>query len=88
VTDSNAALPATASHARRGDEHRGNAVYEGARVVLESSGSADPEATAQTDSNGAFSFANLAPGAFKLTVSARGFLTQSISGVLRRGRGL
>jgi len=62
------------------------AVYEGARVLLETSGSgARPAATAETDSNGAFSFANLAPGAFTLTVSARGFLTQSISGVLHTG---
>ncbi len=61
------------------------AVYEGARVVLERSGSAAPAATAETDSNGAFSFANLAPGAFKLTVSADGFQTQSISGVLDTG---
>jgi hypothetical protein len=61
------------------------AVYEGARVVLESSGSAVAAATAETDSNGAFSFANLAPGAFTLTISARGFLTQSVSGVLVGG---
>jgi hypothetical protein len=61
------------------------AVYEGARVVLESTGSGAPSATAQTDSNGAFSFANLTPGAFKLTVSAQGFLPQSISGVLHAG---
>ncbi len=61
------------------------AVYEGASVVLERSGSADPAATVQSDSNGAFSFANLVPGAFKLTVSAQGFQTQSISGVLLAG---
>jgi hypothetical protein len=84
VTDSNAALPPTASLHGAVTSTEGT-VYEGARVVLESSGSADPAATAQTDSNGAFSFANLAPGAFKLTVSARGFLTQSISGVLHAG---
>jgi len=61
------------------------AVYEGARVVLERSGSGDAAAIAYTDSNGAFSFANLAPGAFKLTVSAQGFQTKSISGVLHAG---
>jgi hypothetical protein len=62
------------------------AVYEGARVVLVRSGSgAAPAATAETDSNGAFSFANLPPGAFKLTVSSRGFVAQSISGVLQAG---
>jgi hypothetical protein len=60
------------------------AVYEGARVELESNG-AEPAAIAQTDSDGAFSFANLPPGAFKLTVSAQGFQTTSISGVLHAG---
>jgi hypothetical protein len=84
ATDTNAALPAMARMHGVVTSTEG-AVYEGARVVLERSGSADPEATAQTDGNGAFSFANLAPGAFKLTVSARGFLTQSISGVLDAG---
>ncbi|MGD0739361.1 MAG: carboxypeptidase-like regulatory domain-containing protein [Terracidiphilus sp.] len=62
------------------------AVYEGARVVLETNGGGPgPAATAQTDSNGAFSFANLPPGAFKLTVSAQGFQSKSISGVLHVG---
>jgi len=61
------------------------AVYEEARVALERNGSADPAATAETDSNGAFSFTNLPPGAFRLTVSAQGFQTQSISGVLLAG---
>jgi hypothetical protein len=65
-------------------------VYEGAHVALETrletSGNGAPQtATTQTDSNGAFSFANLPPGAFKLRVSSRGFATQSISGVLRAG---
>lgn len=60
------------------------AVYEGARVVLVSNG-AGPAATAQSDSDGAFSFANLPPGAFKLTVSAQGFQSKSISGVLQAG---
>jgi hypothetical protein len=60
--------------------------YEGARVVLERTGDgAGPVVTAQTDSNGAFSFANLPPGAFRLTVSTQGFQTQFISGVLHAG---
>jgi hypothetical protein len=60
------------------------AVYEGARVVLEMSGAAAaPPAATQTDSDGAFSFSNLPAGAFRLTISSRGFVTQSISGVLR-----
>jgi hypothetical protein len=84
ATDSHAALPAMANLRGVVTSTEG-AVYEGARVLLERSGSADPAATTETDSNGAFSFANLAPGAFKLTVSAQGFLTQSISGVLHAG---
>jgi hypothetical protein len=62
------------------------AVYEGARVQLEICCSKPQQAvTTQTDSNGAFSFANLPPGTFKLTVTSRGFATQSISGVLLAG---
>jgi len=61
-------------------------VYEGARVELELSHDEDPAtATQQTDSGGAFSFANLSPGTFKLTISSNGFVTQSISGVLHAG---
>lgn len=61
------------------------AVYEGAHVVLEMSGSGAPAATAETDSDGTFSFANLPAGTFKLRVSAQGFMSQSISGVLHAG---
>ncbi|MGB0064835.1 MAG: carboxypeptidase-like regulatory domain-containing protein [Terracidiphilus sp.] len=59
------------------------AVYEGARVALELNG--PPQLITATDSTGAFSFANLAPGAYKLTVSAPGFITQTISTVLDAG---
>lgn len=81
--DSNSTLPATASLQGVVASTEGE-VYEGARVVLESSGPG-PAATTLTDSNGAFSFANLPPGAFKLTVSAQGFQSKSISGVLHAG---
>jgi hypothetical protein len=84
ATDPNAALPAMAGLHGVVTSTDGS-VYEGARVVLESTGSAAPPITTQTDSNGAFSFSNLPPGAFKLTVSARGFQTQSFSGVLLAG---
>ncbi len=61
-------------------------VYEGARVELKLDGpGAAPATTEQTDSGGAFSFAHLAPGTFKLTVSSNGFVTQSIVGVLHAG---
>jgi hypothetical protein len=61
------------------------AVYEGARVVLLTSGGITNPAPVQTDSNGAFSFTNVPPGAFKLTVSSKGFIAQSVSGVLHAG---
>lgn len=62
------------------------AVYEDAHVTIETSGSGAPQtATAQTDGEGGFRFANLPAGAFKLTVAAPGFATQSISGMLRAG---
>lgn len=62
------------------------AVYEGARVRIETSGNGSPQtATTLTDGSGAFSFANLTPGTFTLTVSSQGFATQSTSGVLHAG---
>jgi hypothetical protein len=59
-------------------------VYEGARVELSRPG--DPSvATRQTDSGGAFNFANLPAGSFKITVSSAGFVTQEIRGALLAG---
>jgi Carboxypeptidase regulatory-like domain len=85
TADPVAALPSMASLRGVVTSTEGT-VYEGARVELEMSGNgAVPAATAQTDGNGAFTFANLPAGAFKLTVSSHGFATQSISGVLRAG---
>jgi hypothetical protein len=60
--------------------------YEGVRVELELSHADYPTAaTQQTDSGGAFTFANLPAGEFKLTISSSGFVTQVISGVLHTG---
>jgi hypothetical protein len=62
------------------------AVYEGARVVLTLAGAtAVSPRVATTDSNGAFGFADVIPGAFKLTVSATGFEPQSVTGSVRAG---
>ncbi len=60
------------------------AVYEGARVQLSGPGNS-PIASEETDSNGAFSFARVPAGAFKLTVSSNGFVSQEISGVVHAG---
>jgi hypothetical protein len=60
-------------------------VYEGARVELAQPGD-QSETTQQTDSGGAFNFANLPAGSFEITVSAAGFVTQEIRGELFEGQ--
>jgi hypothetical protein len=62
------------------------AVCEGATVALEYVGASATGARTETsDSNGRYSFPNVAPGAFKLTVSSKGFETQIEQGVLYPG---
>ncbi len=61
-------------------------VYEGVRVELELTRGRNPSTeTELTDSGGAFNFAQLPPGEFKVTVSSDGFVSQSISGQLLAG---
>ena len=61
-------------------------VYEGVRIELERSGSGDSAArVATSDNNGRFEFAGVPPGAFKLTISAKGFATQVVPGILHSG---
>lgn len=61
-------------------------VYEGVRIELAQADSpGQPVRVATSDSDGRFSFAEVQPGAFKLTVSAKGFATQVVSGVLHSG---
>jgi len=60
------------------------AVLIGARVVL----SRDDQPSGQetlSGEDGQFSFANVAPGPFQLTIAAQGFATQTISGILHPG---
>jgi hypothetical protein len=65
---------------------RDGAVLEGANVSLALTDSGDRPATAiQSDSNGQFNFADVPAGAFKLTVSCDGFVTQLASGILHAG---
>jgi len=62
------------------------ALYEGARVELQLSGpGASPAHIRQTDSGGAFNFTGLPAGAFTLTVSSAGFVTQELRGELDVG---
>lgn len=61
-------------------------VYSGVRVVLKQPavGSA-PVRTTNTDENGEFIFNDVPAGAFHLTFTSSGFVTQSVSGVVQAG---
>ena len=60
------------------------AAVVGAKVTLSRAGqSANQEAV--SDSDGQFSIANVAAGAFQLTITAEGFATQTFSGAARPG---
>jgi hypothetical protein len=75
-----AASPATGSvHGVVMD--RDGAVCEGATVQLMQAGAAPRTIT--SDNNGQFQFSGVAAGTFQLTVSSRGFGTQTITGVVR-----
>jgi hypothetical protein len=71
--------------------NKDGAVYEGAHVTLaqaaEGMARAGPGVlrAATTDSNGQFDFADVPPGAFKLTVTSKGFATQIVTGTLHAG---
>ena len=60
------------------------AAVAGARVRL-SWGDQSLYQEVMSDDNGQFSFANVAPGAFQLTITSLGFTTQASAGVLRPG---
>jgi len=55
-----------------------------ARVKL-TRGDKSPSQEVQADDDGQFSFANIAPGPFQLTVTATGFTTKAFDGTLRPG---
>ena len=57
------------------------ALVAGARVELRRDDQSPTQET-RTDQDGQFSFANIAPGKFQLTISLAGFATQTASGVL------
>jgi hypothetical protein len=62
------------------------AVCEGAAITLAQDSPSGPLVrTATSDSMGQFSFDRVPPGAFKLTISSKGFETQIVEGVLRAG---
>ena len=55
----------------------------GARVSLRAAGQSPADGL--SGENGQFSFANVAPGVFQLTVAAAGFTTQTFAGTLKAG---
>jgi hypothetical protein len=59
------------------------AVIPKAKVVLSGEGA---KQEVITDTSGSFTFHNVAPGAFELTISAPGFATQKQTGVLHHGQ--
>ena len=70
------------------------AVVSGARVRLaregqstedQSPGDQSPSQEVLSGDNGQFSFANIAPGPFQLTITSAGFATQTSSGILNSG---
>ncbi len=88
-----ASAPASAPPAATGAAIHGivkgddGTVYQGVRVTLVETGAnpLPPPAAQVTDANGAFDFTSLPAGPFRLTLSSRGFLTRSVSGVLQPG---
>ena len=61
-------------------------LYEGVRATLALTGpDAPPDRSQATDSDGAFNFADVPPGTFKLTISSSGFETRTVSGLLHPG---
>jgi len=60
------------------------AVVAGARVKLTREGPS-PSQEALSGNDGQFSFANLAPGPFQLTITSAGLATQTSSGILHSG---
>jgi hypothetical protein len=64
-------------------DQRGAPVY-GAHVTLTRSGRSSP-ITTETDQNGQFSFANIAPGPFQISITATAFKPNTISDALKPG---
>ena len=60
------------------------AVVAGARVRLSRQDQTDKQEVL-SDNDGQFSFANIAPGPFHLTITSAGFATQTFSGILHAG---
>lgn len=64
---------------------RTGAVVAGARVRFAREDQS-PGQEALSDDDGQFSFANIAPGPYRITITAQGFTAQTISGTLQAGQ--
>jgi hypothetical protein len=65
---------------------REGTVCEGAHIALTQTGSITPlEKTATSDSSGRFDFTAIPAGSFTLTVTAKGFASQAVPGLLHSG---
>ncbi len=64
-----------------------NTAVAGATVTLTKDDGALGQ-TASTDENGQYVFANVAPGGFKVTITAQGFAMQTSAGLLHEGENL
>jgi Carboxypeptidase regulatory-like domain len=60
------------------------AAVAGARVALKP-GDKSPNQEVMSDGDGQFAFANIVPGPFQITITAAGFATQTVTGVLHSG---
>jgi hypothetical protein len=60
------------------------AAVVGARVTLKP-GDKSPNQEVMSDGDGQFAFANIVPGPFQITITAAGFATQTVTGVLHSG---
>ena len=83
----------TASPSAQGSIHgivasRDGAVYEGVHVELSAAGAtgSEPARAEATDSDGAFSFAGLPAGSYRLTFSSEGFTSRTVTVQLGAGQ--
>jgi Carboxypeptidase regulatory-like domain len=82
--DGHAADPVTPGTISGQIADKSGAAIVGAHVTLRLDGQPSTQ-EAVADNNGQFTFTNIPPGPFQLTVSSPGFTTQTFSGVLREG---
>ncbi len=84
--DSNALpdAPATTGSIHGTVQNPDGAVYEGVHVTVSQLNT--PAQTAVTDADGSFTLTNIPPGPFTLTINAKGFTPQTITGTLQPGQ--